>query len=340
MSDTINRNESLQKAIEAIEKNFGKGLIRRLGDAPESDQVNHCISTGSIGLDVALGIGGYPQGRIIEIYGPESSGKTTLALHAIAEAQKNGGNCVFIDVEHAFDPLYARNLGIDTDNLYVSQPDTGEQALSIAEMMLRSEAISVLVIDSVAALVPKAELEGEVGDSHMGLQARLMGQGLRKITGITKKTDCVVIFINQTRQKIGVIFGNPETTTGGNALKFFASVRLEVRKVGVIKDKEEVIGHEIKIKVVKNKMASPFKSVSFEIVFGEGISKTGEIIDHGTEMKIIDKAGAWYSYKGNKMGQGKEQAKQYLKNHPDISKEIESSIRQQLDIRTDTTLLS
>lgn len=319
---------ALYKAIENIEKNFGKGLIRRLGDNIQTDSVDSVISTGSLGLDKALGIYGYPKGRIIEIYGPESSGKTTLALHAIAEAQKKDGNCVFIDVEHAFDPIYARNLGIDTDNLYVSQPDTGEQALAIAETMLRSEAVSVLVVDSVAALVPRAELEGEIGDSHMGLQARLMGQGLRKLTGITKKTDCVVIFINQTRQKIGVVFGNPETTTGGNALKFFASIRLEVRKSNVIKEKEEIIGNEVRVKVVKNKMAPPFKTVSFEIMYGTGISKAGEVIDLGVEYKIIEKSGSWYSYNGNKLGQGKENTKQYLNDNKELFQEIENAIHE------------
>jgi recombination protein RecA len=296
------------------------------------------ISTGSIGLDIALGIGGLPKGRIVEIYGPESSGKTTLTLHVIANAQKQGGNCAFIDAEHALDPVYAKKLNIDINNLVISQPDTGEQALEIADTLVRSCAVDVLVIDSVAALVPKAELEGEMGDSHMGLQARLMSQALRKLTGSISKTNCMVIFINQIRQKIGIVFGNPETTTGGNALKFYASVRLDIRKVGAIKDKEEVLGHQTRVKVVKNKLAPPFKVTDFEIMYGEGISKTGELIDLGVRAGIIEKSGSWYAFKENRLGQGKETAKTFLKEHAELTEELEQAVRASFENMSDAMI--
>ena len=286
------------------------------------------ISTGSLGLDLGLGVGGLPRGRIIEIYGPESSGKTTLSLHVIAEAQKTGGVCAFIDAEHALDPVYARKLGVKTDDLIISQPDAGEQALEIADTLVRSGGIDVLVVDSVAALVPRAELEGDMGDSHMGLQARLMSQALRKLTSTISRSRCMVIFINQIRQKIGIMFGNPETTTGGNALKFYASVRLDIRRTGSIKDKDEVVGNQTRVKVVKNKVAPPFKVIDFDITYGEGISKMGEIIDLGVKIDVVDKAGAWYSYNGQQVGQGREAAKRFLKENPEIAKEIENKIRQ------------
>lgn len=322
MSD---KQKALAAALSQIEKTFGKGSIMKLGQN-EAMQIE-AISTGSLGLDLALGVGGIPKGRIIEIFGPESSGKTTLTLHVVAEAQKMGGTCAFIDAEHALDPVYARKLGVNIDELVISQPDTGEQALEIADTLVRSGAIDVLVIDSVAALVPKAELEGEMGDSHMGLQARLMSQALRKLTGSISKSGCTIIFINQIRMKIGVMFGNPETTTGGNALKFYASVRLDIRRVGALKDKEEVVGNQTRVKVVKNKVSPPFKVVDFDILYGEGISKQGEIIDLGVKAGLIEKAGSWYSYNSERIGQGKENARNYLKQNPAIAAEIEKQIR-------------
>ncbi len=321
----MDKKKALESAISQIEKSFGKGSVMKLGQqrATEIDS----ISTGSIGLDMALGIGGLPRGRVVEIYGPESSGKTTLTLHIIAEAQKKGGTCAFIDAEHALDPDYAKKLGVKIDELLISQPDTGEQALEIADTFVRSGAVDVVVIDSVAALVPKAEIEGEMGDSHMGLQARLMSQALRKLTGNLSKSNTMIIFINQIRMKIGVMFGNPETTTGGNALKFYASVRIDIRRVGAIKDKEEVIGNLTRAKVVKNKVAPPFKVVDFEIIYGEGISKLGELIDLGAKINLIEKSGSWFSYNGTRIGQGKENAKQYLKENPKVAAELEAAIR-------------
>lgn len=320
-----NRKKALSAALGQIEKQFGKGAVMRMGDAgPISVDT---VSTGSLGLDLALGVGGLPKGRVIEIYGPESSGKTTLTLHAVAEIQKQGGTAAFVDAEHALDPIYAEKLGVNISELLVSQPDTGEQALEITDMLVRSGAVDMVVVDSVAALTPKAEIEGEMGDSHVGLQARLMSQALRKLTGNIKRSNTIVIFINQIRMKIGVMFGSPETTTGGNALKFYASVRLDIRRTGAIKKGEEVVGNETKVKVVKNKVAPPFKQAEFEIMYGEGISKEGEIIDLGVAHKIIDKAGAWYSYLGNKIGQGKENVRQYLKDNPDKANEIEAKLR-------------
>jgi len=319
------KQKALDAALSQIEKSFGKGSIMKLG-AQEALEVE-ATSTGSLGLDIALGVGGLPRGRVVEIFGPESSGKTTLTLHVIAEAQKKGGTCAFIDAEHALDPVYARKLGVNVDELLISQPDTGEQALEIADTLVRSGAIDVLVIDSVAALVPKAELEGEMGDSHMGLQARLMSQALRKLTGSISRSNTTIIFINQIRMKIGVMFGNPETTTGGNALKFYASVRLDIRRIGAIKDKEDVIGSQTRVKVVKNKVAPPFRIVEFDILYGEGISKTGELIDLGVKANIIEKSGAWLSYNSQRIGQGKENARQFLKDNPKIAAEIEQKIR-------------
>jgi recombination protein RecA len=319
--------KALDSALKQIERAFGKGSVMKLGQNDLIGEID-TIPTGSLGLDMALGIGGLPKGRIIEIYGPESSGKTTLALHVIAEAQKQGGVCAFIDAEHALDPVYARKLGVNIDDLFISQPDAGEQALEIADTLVRSGAIDVLVIDSVAALVPRAELEGDMGDSHVGLQARLMSQALRKLTGSISKSGCMVIFINQIRQKIGIMFGNPETTTGGNALKFYASVRIDIRRIGAIKDREEVIGNQTRVKVVKNKVAPPFKVIEFDIMYGEGISKTGEIIDLGVKADIIEKAGSWYSWNGKQLGQGREAARRFLKENPEISAEIEASVRQ------------
>lgn len=331
---SVDKNKALDAALQQIERVFGRGSVMKLGQR-EVIEIES-ISTGSLGLDVALGIGGFPKGRIIEVYGPESSGKTTLALHVIANAQKNGGNCAFIDAEHALDPVYAKKLHIDIDNLIISQPDTGEQALEIADTLVRSGAVDVLVVDSVAALVPKAELEGDMGDSHMGLQARLMSQALRKLTGSISRTNCMVIFINQIRQKIGVMFGNPETTTGGNALKFYASVRLDIRRIGAIKDKDEMLGNQTRVKVVKNKLAPPFKVVDFDIMYGEGISKTGELIDLGVRAGIVEKAGSWYSYKTTRLGQGKESARTFLKENPSIADEIENSIRSNSGMVADT----
>jgi recombination protein RecA len=309
----------------------------RMGAGPDNGAIE-TISTGSLGLDLALGIGGLPRGRIIEIYGPESSGKTTLALHAIAEAQKRGGACAFIDAEHALDPGYARKLGVDVDNLLISQPDAGEQALEIADTLVRSGAIDVLVVDSVAALVPRAELEGEMGDSHMGLHARLMSQALRKITGSVSKSKCILIFLNQIRMKIGVVFGNPETTTGGNALKFYASVRLEIRRTGQIKEREEVVGNATRVKVVKNKVAPPFRQVEFDIMYGEGISHTGELIDLGVKAGVVEKSGSWFSYSSQRIGQGRENAKQFLRDHPDVGDAIEVRVREQSGIVANTML--
>jgi len=320
------KQKALEAAIGQIDQNFGKGSVMKLGQKDQALDIE-AISTGSLSLDIALGIGGLPKSRIVEIYGPESSGKTTLALQAIAEAQKTGGVCAFVDAEHALDPTYARKLGVDTSELLISQPDTGEQALEIADTLVRSGAVSVLVVDSVAALTPRAELEGDMGDTHVGLQARLMSQALRKLTGSISKSNTMVIFINQIRMKIGVMFGSPETTAGGNALKFYSSVRLDIRRIGAIKEKEEIIGNQTRVKVVKNKVAPPFKVVEFDIMYGEGISKMGELIDLGAKANIIEKSGAWYSYKGEKIGQGKENAKQYLKNNANIAAEIEMAIR-------------
>jgi len=321
----MEKDKALDAALSQIERAFGKGSIMRLGQNSHIDI--EAISTGSLGIDIALGIGGMPKGRIIEIYGPESSGKTTLALSVIAQAQKKGGTCAFIDAEHALDPGYAKKIGVDIENLLISQPDAGEQALEIADTLVRSGAIDVLVVDSVAALVPKAELEGEMGDSHMGLQARLMSQALRKLTSTVSRSNTLIIFINQIRMKIGVMFGNPETTTGGNALKFYASVRIDIRRVGSIKDKDDVIGSQTRFKIVKNKVAPPFKVVYFDIMYGEGISKTGELIDLGIKAGLVEKAGAWFSYKGEKLGQGRENAKLFLRDHPEIADEIENKIR-------------
>ncbi|HUX64650.1 recombinase RecA [Sulfuricella sp.] len=321
-----NRNKALAAALSQIEKQFGKGSIMRLGDGEVVKDIQ-VVSTGSLGLDIALGVGGLPRGRVVEIYGPESSGKTTLTLQVIAEMQKLGGTAAFIDAEHALDPQYAQKLGVQVSDLLISQPDTGEQALEIADMLVRSGSVDIVVIDSVAALTPKAEIEGEMGDSHMGLQARLMSQALRKLTGNIKRTNTLVIFINQIRMKIGVMFGNPETTTGGNALKFYASVRLDIRRTGAIKKGEEVVGSETRVKVVKNKVAPPFKQAEFDILYGEGISREGEIIELGVQHKIVEKSGAWYSYKGEKIGQGKDNSREYLKEHKDIATEIEAKVR-------------
>lgn len=320
------RNVALESAIGQIEKAFGKGSVMKLGMTGSNLDIQ-AISTGSLGLDVALGIGGLPKGRIVEIYGPESSGKTTLALHVVAESQKLGGTCAFVDAEHALDPVYAKKLGVNIDDLLISQPDAGEQALEIADTLVRSGAISVLVVDSVAALVPRAELEGDMGDSHMGLQARLMSQALRKLTSSISKSNCLVIFINQIRQKIGIMFGNPETTSGGNALKFYASVRLDIRRIGAIKDKDDIIGNQTRVKVVKNKVAPPFRTVEFDIMYGEGISKNGEIIDLGVSADIIEKSGSWFSYNEQRIGQGRENAKNFLNENPDVAQEIEDKIK-------------
>jgi len=320
-----NRSRAIELAMGQIEKQFGKGSIMRLGEDAVIPEIQS-ISTGSLALDIALGVGGVPRGRVIEIYGPESSGKTTLALHIIAEAQKSGGIAAFIDAEHALDINYAHNLGVKTDDLLISQPDTGEQALEIVDVLVRSNALDVLVIDSVAALVPKAEIEGEMGDSHMGLQARLMSQALRKLTGTISKSNCCVIFINQIRMKIGVMFGNPETTTGGNALKFYASVRMDIRKIAAIKNGQDVVGNRTRVKVVKNKVAPPFKEAEFDITYGLGISRVGDIVDLGSESNVIDKSGAWFSYNGERVGQGRENAKQYLLDHPETCAAIEAKI--------------
>ncbi|MFZ4789049.1 MAG: recombinase RecA [Beijerinckiaceae bacterium] len=324
---SMDKAKALDAALSQIERAFGKGSIMRLGKNEKSVEIE-TISTGSIGLDIALGVGGLPRGRVIEIYGPESSGKTTLALHTVAEAQKKGGVCGFIDAEHALDPIYAKKLGVNLEDLLISQPDTGEQGLEIADTLVRSGAIDVLVIDSVAALVPRAEIEGEMGDVQPGLQARLMSQALRKLTASISRSNCMVIFINQIRMKIGVMYGSPETTTGGNALKFYASVRLDIRRIGSIKDKEEVIGNTTRVKVVKNKVAPPFKQVEFDIMYGEGVSKMGELVDLGVKAGIVEKSGAWFSYDSVRLGQGRENAKTFLKEHPDVAAKIESQIRQ------------
>jgi recombination protein RecA len=323
----MDKSKALDAALSQIERNFGKGSIMRLGKNNKSMDVD-TVSTGSLGLDIALGIGGLPRGRVVEIYGPESSGKTTLALHCLAEAQKKGGICAFIDAEHALDPIYARKLGVNVDDLLISQPDTGEQALEIADTLVRSGAVDVLVIDSVAALVPRAELEGEMGDSMPGLQARLMSQALRKLTASINRSNTMVIFINQIRMKIGVMYGSPETTTGGHALKFYASVRLDIRRIGAIKERDEVVGNQTRVKVVKNKLAPPFKQVEFDIMYGEGISKMGEIIDLGVKAGVVEKSGAWFSYDSQRIGQGRENAKVFLKANPDIAAKIEAMVRQ------------
>ena len=346
MSIEQEKLNALNQALGKIEKEFGKGSVMKLGEA--TSMAIDVISTGSIGLDIAVGIGGLPKGRIIEVYGPESSGKTTVALHTVAEAQKQGGIAAFIDAEHALDPVYAKALGVDIDNLIISQPDTGEQALEIAEALIRSGAIDIIVVDSVAALVPRAEIEGDMGDSHVGLQARLMSQALRKLTAIISKSNCVVIFINQLREKVGVMFGNPETTTGGRALKFYSSIRLDVRRVETLKQGGEMVGNHTRIKVVKNKVAPPFKQAEFDIMFGTGISKEGDILDLAAENSIVNKSGAWYAYEGNKIGQGRENAKLFLKEHPDICDEIERKVRihyhllpgeeeEQLDVKQEET---
>ena len=338
MADTMisrragdDRSRALDAAISQIERAFGKGSVMRLGAAEQAQEIE-TVSTGSLGLDIALGVGGLPRGRIIEIYGPESSGKTTLTLHVIAEAQKVGGNAAFIDAEHALDPSYAKKLGVNLDDLLISQPDTGEQALEIADTLVRSGAIDVIVVDSVAALVPKAELEGEMGDAHVGLQARLMSQALRKLTASISRSKCMLIFTNQIRSKIGVMFGSPETTTGGNALKFYASVRLDVRRIGQVKDRDETVGNQTRVKVVKNKVSPPFRVVEFDIMYGEGVSKTGELIDLGVKAGVVEKSGSWFSHKSQRIGQGRENAKQYLKDHPETAGEIERTIRQEAGV--------
>jgi recombination protein RecA len=333
----MEKNKALDAAMAQIERAFGKGSIMRMGARAGDEQIE-VIPSGSLGLDLAVGIGGLPRGRIIEIYGPESSGKTTLALHAIAEAQRRGGTCAFIDAEHALDPTYARKLGVDVDSLLISQPDAGEQALEIADTLVRSGAVDVLVVDSVAALVPRAELEGEMGDSHMGLHARLMSQALRKITGSVSRSNCMLIFLNQIRMKIGVMFGNPETTTGGNALKFYASLRLEIRRIGQIKERDEVVGNQTRVKVVKNKLAPPFRQVEFDIMYGEGISKVGELLDLGVKAAVVEKSGAWFSYDSQRIGQGRENAKQFLREHRDLADAIEAKVREQSGVIANTML--
>ncbi|MDD2794324.1 recombinase RecA [Acidocella sp.] len=335
----MEKNKALDAAMAQIERAFGKGSIMRMGAKGTGEAID-VIPSGSLGLDLALGIGGLPRGRVIEIYGPESSGKTTLALHAIAEAQKRGGTCAFIDAEHALDPTYARKLGVDVDNLLISQPDTGEQGLEIADTLVRSGSIDVLVIDSVAALVPRAELEGEMGDSHVGLHARLMSQALRKITGSVSRSNTMLIFLNQIRLKIGVMFGNPETTTGGNALKFYASIRMEIRRTGSIKDREEVTGNHTRVKVVKNKLAPPFRQVEFDIMFGEGISKMGELVDLGVKAGVVEKSGAWFSYDSTRIGQGRENAKQFLRENPKMADAIEKKIREQAVVISEALLVA
>ncbi|MEC8776132.1 MAG: recombinase RecA [Pseudomonadota bacterium] len=325
--DTMDKEKALEAALGQIERSFGKGSIMKLGQREQAVDIE-AVSTGSLGLDIGLGIGGLPRGRIIEIYGPESSGKTTLALHVIAEAQKTGGTCAFVDAEHALDPGYAKKLGVNIDDLLISQPAAGEQALEISDTLVRSGAVDVLVVDSVAALVPRAELEGEMGDTHVGLQARLMSQALRKLTGSINRSRCMVIFINQIRMKIGVMFGSPETTTGGNALKFYSSVRLDIRRIGAIKDRDDVVGNQTRVKVVKNKMAPPFKMIEFDIMYGEGISKMGELLDLGVSAGIVEKSGAWFSYDGQRIGQGRQNAKIFLKENTEVAEEIEQKIRE------------
>ncbi|MCB1531608.1 MAG: recombinase RecA [Alphaproteobacteria bacterium] len=337
-ADDPNKQKALDAALAQIERAFGKGSVMKLNEEGNLHANVEAISTGSLGLDIGLGIGGLPRGRIVEIYGPESSGKTTLALHVIAEAQKNGGTCAIVDAEHALDPGYAKKLGVDVNNLLISQPDAGEQALEIADTLVRSGALDVLVVDSVAALVPRAELEGDMGDTHVGLQARLMSQALRKLTGSISRSRTIVIFINQIRMKIGVMFGSPETTTGGNALKFYSSVRLDIRRIGAIKDKDEIVGNQTRVKVVKNKMAPPFRQVEFDIMYGEGISKTGELIDLGVNANLVEKSGAWYSYSGERIGQGRENAKQYLRDNPQMAAKLEKQIRANAGIIADDML--
>ncbi len=333
----MEKSKALDAAVAQIERAFGKGSIMRMGARGTDEQIE-VIPSGSLGLDLALGIGGLPRGRILEVYGPESSGKTTLALHAIAEAQKRGGTCAFIDAEHALDPVYARKLGVDVDNLLISQPDAGEQALEICDTLVRSGAIDVVVIDSVAALVPRAELEGEMGDSHMGLHARLMSQALRKLTGSVSRSNTTLIFLNQIRMKIGVMFGNPETTTGGNALKFYASLRMEIRRIGQIKDRDQVVGNQTRVKVVKNKLAPPFRQVEFDIMYGEGISKVGELIDLGVKAGVVEKSGAWFSYDSQRIGQGRENTRQFLRDHKDVADSIEAKVREQSGVVSNTML--
>ena len=335
-TEDMDKQKALDAALRQIERAFGKGSIMRLGD---SDKVveTEFIPTGSLALDIALGIGGLPRGRVVEIYGPEGSGKTSLALHVVAEAQKRGGACAFVDAEHALDPIYAGKLGVNTDELLISQPDTGEQALEITDTLVRSGAIDILVVDSVAALVPRAELEGEMGDIHVGLQARLMSQALRKLTGSISKSRCTLIFINQMRMKIGVMYGNPETTTGGNALKFYAPVRLDIRRIGAIKDRDEIVGNRTRVKVVKNKLAPPFKTVEFDIMYGVGISKVGELLDLGATSGVIEKSGSWYSYNDQRIGQGRENAKQFLIDHPDVATAVESTLRSQAGLTEPST---
>ncbi len=334
---TADKQKALDAALSQIERAFGKGSVMKLNGEHNPMEVES-VSTGSLGLDIALGIGGLPRGRIVEIYGPESSGKTTLALHVIAEAQKTGGTCAIVDAEHALDPSYAKKLGVNVDDLLISQPDAGEQALEIADTLVRSGALDVLVIDSVAALVPRAELEGEMGDSHVGLQARLMSQALRKLTGSISRSRTVVVFINQIRMKIGVMFGSPETTTGGNALKFYSSVRLDIRRIGAIKDRDEVVGNQTRVKVVKNKMAPPFRQVEFDIMYGEGISKTGELLDLGVQGNFVEKSGAWFSYDSQRVGQGRENAKQFMRDNPDMAAKLENQIRKNAGIVADAML--
>jgi recombination protein RecA len=335
----MEKNKALDAALAQIERAFGKGSIMRMGQRPGDEQIE-VIPSGSLGLDLALGIGGLPRGRVMEIYGPESSGKTTLALHAIAEAQKRGGTCAFIDAEHALDPGYARKLGVDVDNLLISQPDAGEQALEICDTLVRSGAVDVVVIDSVAALVPRAELEGEMGDSHMGLHARLMSQALRKLTASVSRSNTMLVFLNQIRMKIGVMFGNPETTTGGQALKFYASLRMEIRRIGQIKERDVVVGNQTRVKVVKNKLAPPFRQVEFDIMYGEGISKVGELIDLGVKAGVVEKSGAWFSYDSQRIGQGRENAKLFLREHKDIADQIEVKVREQSGVVANTMLAS
>lgn len=332
--DNREKLKALDAAIAQIEKQYGKGTVMKLGD-PSAQMNIETIPTGSLSLDLALGLGGIPKGRIVEIYGPESSGKTTVTLHMIAEVQKRGGIAGFIDAEHALDPVYAKNIGVDVDNLYISQPDCGEQALEITETMVRSGAVDIIVVDSVAALVPKAEIDGEMGDSHVGLQARLMSQALRKLTAVISKSNCTVVFINQLREKVGVMFGNPETTTGGRALKFYSSVRLDVRRIESLKQAGEVIGNRTRVKVVKNKIAPPFKEAEFDIMFGEGISRVGDILDMAASIDVVNKSGAWYAYEGNKIGQGRENAKQYLKDNPAVCEEIEQKVRKHFSLTTE-----
>jgi recombination protein RecA len=332
----MDKEKALEAALSQIEKAFGKGSVMKLGHKGSVIEIE-TISSGSIGLDMALGVGGFPKGRIIEIFGPESSGKTTLALHAVAESQKKGGICAYIDAEHALDPIYAKKLGVDVDAMIVSQPDTGEQALEIADTLVRSGAVDILVVDSVAALVPKAEIEGEMGDSHMGLQARLMSQALRKLTSTVSKSKCIMIFINQIRMKIGVFFGNPETTTGGNALKFYSSVRLDIRRSGTLKEKEQTVGNQVRVKVVKNKVAPPFKVVDFDIIYGEGISKNGELLDIGVKIGAVEKSGAWYAFEGQKLGQGKEASRQFLRDNPAVADKIEQLIRNNGELVAEVT---